>query len=64
MLDQVNDQKNHLIDLVRCIQGVRCKINLIPFNPYQGARFKPSTAQNILAFQAGLKSKGLCYNDS
>jgi 23S rRNA (adenine2503-C2)-methyltransferase len=58
MLDQVNDQPEHLKDLLRCIQGIRCKINLIPFNPYQGSRFKPSKSNTILSFQAGLKKHG------
>ena len=64
MLDGVNDQPEHaqaLIDLVRPVrgQGVSCKFNLIPFNPFPASGLKRSAQAQVLAFAEILQRAGL-----
>ena len=58
MLKDVNDQKEHAKQLVQLLQGLACKINLIPFNPYPGALYQRSTPETIKAFSAQLMRAG------
>ena len=59
MLDGVNDDLARARQLVRILDGVRCKVNLIAFNPCAGIPFAPSPAGRILDFERFLWSKGL-----
>ncbi|GKT24305.1 23S rRNA (adenine(2503)-C(2))-methyltransferase RlmN [Acidovorax sp. SUPP3334] len=64
MLDGVNDQAEHarqLIDLVRPRngQGVRCKFNLIPFNPFPASGLHRSTPQQVAVFAKLLVDAGI-----
>jgi 23S rRNA (adenine2503-C2)-methyltransferase len=43
MLRGVNDSEAEARELVRLIAGLPAKVNLIPFNPWPGSRFEPST---------------------
>lgn len=59
LLDGVNDSQEDARRLVRLLKGIRCKINLIPFNAYEGAEFKSPTEERIKAFQKVLLDKGM-----
>jgi len=64
MLDGVNDQTEHaqvLIDLVRmhARQGLRCKFNLIPFNPFPASGLLRSPQARVQAFAKLLQDAGL-----
>jgi 23S rRNA (adenine2503-C2)-methyltransferase len=59
MLDGVNDQPAHAAELVECVAGVPCKVNLIPFNPFPGSEFRTSPRTRILDFQRQLAGAGL-----
>jgi 23S rRNA (adenine2503-C2)-methyltransferase len=64
MLDGVNDQAEHasqLIDLVQkhARQGLRCKFNLIPFNPFPASGLLRSPAARVQAFAKLLQDAGL-----
>jgi 23S rRNA (adenine2503-C2)-methyltransferase len=64
MLDGVNDQPEHaaqLLDLVRHhgSQGVPCKFNLIPFNPFPGSGLKCSPRPVVQAFARILSEAGI-----
>lgn len=64
MLDGVNDQPEHaraLIDLVQRHrgQGVWCKFNLIPFNPFPASGLKRSPQPQVQAFARLLADAGL-----
>jgi 23S rRNA (adenine2503-C2)-methyltransferase len=48
--------------LSQLLQGIRCKINLIPFNPHPGSRYERPTQEEILQFQNALATKGLQVN--
>ena len=50
MLKGVNDTPADAKELVRLIQGIPAKINLIPFNPWPGSDFECSSPQAINAF--------------
>jgi 23S rRNA (adenine2503-C2)-methyltransferase len=58
MLDGVNDSDAHARELVRLLSGIPSKINLIPFNPYPGARYLRSPDERIQAFRKVLQDKG------
>jgi 23S rRNA (adenine2503-C2)-methyltransferase len=62
MLDGVNDSDAHaraLRDLVQGPQGLPCKINLIPFNPFAASGLKRSPRERVLAFAKVLQDAGL-----
>ena len=59
MLEDVNDSPEEARRLVRLLQGIRAKVNLIPFNDWDGADFHRPPLARILAFQAILIEAGL-----
>lgn len=50
MLDGINDSKEDAHRLVKLIEGIPAKINLIPFNEWPGAPYKRSSGNRIHAF--------------
>ena len=40
LMDQVNDQASHALELSEVLRELPCKINLIPFNPFPGTEFR------------------------
>ena len=59
MLDGVNDADEHARELVELSRRVRCKFNLIPFNPFRGSNYRRSDAERIRRFAAILQRAGL-----
>lgn len=59
LLDGINDSKDDAKRLVRLLKGIRCKVNLIPFNSYEGAGFKSPSEEKILTFQKILIASGV-----
>ncbi len=59
MLDGVNDSDAHARQLVRLLGDIPSKVNLIPFNPFPGARYQCSPAERIQAFSHILSRAGL-----
>ncbi|HAG51742.1 MAG TPA: 23S rRNA (adenine(2503)-C(2))-methyltransferase RlmN [Deltaproteobacteria bacterium] len=51
LIEDVNDSIEDAKRLVKLLQGIKCKINLIPFNPFPGAEFKRPSEKTILNFQ-------------
>jgi 23S rRNA (adenine2503-C2)-methyltransferase len=58
LLDQVNDALEHADQVAQMLRGIRCKINLIPFNATAETAFKASAEASILAFQERLLQHG------
>jgi len=61
MLKCVNDSLAEAKELVRRLKGIPAKINLIPFNPWPGARYQCSDWERIerfseIVFRAGYAS--------
>jgi 23S rRNA (adenine2503-C2)-methyltransferase len=61
MLKGVNDQDLHARELINLINrgNVNAKINLIPFNPWDGCEYGRSDIEQIVKFQQILKNSGL-----
>lgn len=59
MLDGVNDSDKQARQLVKLMQGVPAKINLIPFNPFPGAGYGRSPQERIDRFREILSAAGL-----
>jgi len=64
MLDGVNDQPEHAQQLARLVQshggqGISCKFNLIPFNPFPASGLVRSPQQRVQAFAKTLNDAGI-----
>lgn len=59
MLDGVNDSDRHAKALIRLLEGIPSKVNLIPFNPFPHSDFATSPAERIDAFRQRLLRSGL-----
>ena len=51
MLDGYNDKPEHARELAGLLRGRPAKVNLIPFNPYPGTRFRRSSEEAIDRFR-------------
>jgi 23S rRNA (adenine2503-C2)-methyltransferase len=58
MLKGVNDSDADARELVRLLEGVPAKVNLIPFNPWPGAPFECSSNNRIRTFAALVEEAG------
>jgi 23S rRNA (adenine2503-C2)-methyltransferase len=59
MLEGVNDSEAHARALLGIARQVKCKFNLIPFNPFPGAEFRRSAPERIRRFAEVLARDGL-----
>jgi len=59
MLRDVNDSLQHADELAELLAGHPAKVNLIPFNPFQGNEFQRSRTATIRDFQNRLRERGL-----
>ncbi|MCS7202831.1 MAG: 23S rRNA (adenine(2503)-C(2))-methyltransferase RlmN [Thermodesulfovibrio sp.] len=58
LLKGVNDSEENAYSLCKLLKNIPCKINLIPFNPWQGCEFERPEESRIVKFQQILISKG------
>jgi len=59
MLAGINDRPSDAKALIRILEGIPAKVNLIPFNPFPGADYRCSDIQVIDAFRKRLQDAGL-----
>jgi 23S rRNA (adenine2503-C2)-methyltransferase len=59
LLAGVNDTDADADRLVRLLRGMPCKVNLIPWNPFQGPQFERPTAERIRTFQQRLRAANM-----
>ena len=59
MLKGINDSVAEARAMIRLLQGLPAKVNLIPFNPFEGAGFERSTDEAINAFRDRLSRSGI-----
>ena len=59
MLDGVNDTDQHARELITIADQVRCKFNLIPFNPFPQSGLKRSPASRVRLFAQRLMDAGV-----
>lgn len=62
LLSGVNDSEQQAVELCEVLKGIRCKVNLIPFNPHPGSEFERPRAAAIERFQNVLRDRGLQIN--
>jgi 23S rRNA (adenine2503-C2)-methyltransferase len=51
MLDGINDRPQHARELAALLRGRPAKVNLIPFNPFPGTRYRRSSEEAIERFR-------------
>jgi len=59
MLEGVNDSPKHARSLIKVLQGIPCKVNLIPFNPFPETQYCRSSANTVDRFRDILIKGGL-----
>lgn len=59
MLDGVNDADEHALELIKIARQVRCKINLIPFNPFPQSGLHRSSPLRVRQFAQRLLDAGV-----
>lgn len=59
MFKGVNDTVRHANELVRLLDGIKCRINLIRFHPIPDTPLEGTSEVGIIDFQNKLKAKGL-----
>ncbi len=59
LLDGVNDDKKHALELGKKVRGTRCKVNVIPFNKVEEVPYHEPTAERVDRFVAALGSCGV-----
>jgi len=59
MFKDVNDTPRHVNELVRLLNGIKCRINLIRFHPIPDTPLEGTSYDGIVDFQHRLKAKGL-----
>ncbi len=58
LIGNVNDSIEHAKELNKILSSIKCKINLIRFNPGPGIDYMPPEERKVLAFEDLLRSKG------
>jgi len=53
-----NDSEQDARRLARLLNGIRCKVNLIPFNPFPGSPYRRPADSDVLRFQSVLRKAG------
>ncbi len=59
MLEGVNDSPTQALEVARLLRGHPAKVNLIPFNPFPGTRYRRSPAHQIQRFRDVLLRHGV-----
>lgn len=59
MIEGINDSLNDAKTLVKLLNGIKAKVNLIYFNPHFGSKFKRPSKENMEKFQDFLHQKGV-----
>jgi 23S rRNA (adenine2503-C2)-methyltransferase len=59
LLAGVNDSDADAARLPRLLRGIACKVNVIPWNPFNGPAFSRPSDERVLAFQSIARAGGL-----
>lgn len=59
LIDKVNDSSQNAKDLVKLLNGIKAKVNLILFNPHEGTFYQRPSIQKAIEFQEILNAKGI-----
>lgn len=58
LIKGINDSRKQARQLAELLRPLRCKINLIPFNPFPGSGYEKPSAKTIYDFQTCLMQAG------
>tara|TARA_B100000945_G_scaffold312832_1_gene307922 strand:- start:320 stop:1444 length:1125 start_codon:yes stop_codon:yes gene_type:complete len=58
LIDGINDSIKHAEKLTKLLSNISCKINLIPFNKFQGSNYSRPSKEKIANFKDFLRKKG------
>jgi 23S rRNA (adenine2503-C2)-methyltransferase len=58
VIDKVNDSEAHALELIKILQGINAKINLIPYNPQARSKFRSPTHGSIQRLKNQLHQAG------
>ena len=59
MLDEINDSERHAKQLIKLLHGIKCKVNLIKFNSWEGDIYTGSSMNKIEQFCKILNKSGI-----
>ncbi len=59
LLRNENDSEQDAARLAKLVRGMRCKVNLIPFNEFPGSPFRRPSDETILRFQSIVTRSGI-----
>ena len=59
LLQDVNDAAEHAREIARRVRDIRCKVNLIAFNPGPGVSYSMPNQDRVLEFQSILNNAGV-----
>jgi 23S rRNA (adenine2503-C2)-methyltransferase len=59
LLAGVNDSLGDAVQLAKLLRGIKCKVNVIPYNPHPEAPYARPSAAAVEAFQNECKRRGL-----
>jgi 23S rRNA (adenine2503-C2)-methyltransferase len=59
LLGGINDSLDHAKALINLLSGIRSRVNLISFHPFDGSPFQPSTSERERAFYHHLQQAGV-----
>ena len=59
LLDGINDDKKHALELGKKLRGEKVKVNVIPFNPVEGLPYRTPSAQRVDRFVEALGGCGV-----
>jgi 23S rRNA (adenine2503-C2)-methyltransferase len=59
LFEGINDTPDHVKELVRILNGIRCRINLIRFHKIPGSEYASPSLKHIEEFRDRLKAKGI-----
>lgn len=58
MLKGINDSPKHAVELIKLLEGIPAKVNLIPFNPWPGSDYECSDWETIERFADKVNAAG------
>ena len=58
LIDKINDRTSHAEELAQVLSDLPCKINLIPFNEFEGSEYRKVTNNALHRFRDILVSRG------
>lgn len=59
LIEGINDKLEHAKELVKLLNGIKAKVNLILFNPHQGSAYRRPSFEQAVKFQDYISTKGL-----